>query len=987
VTTDPSPFGTLLKRFRVEAGLTQEELAERARLSTRAISDLERGARRSPYRDTVHQLADALGLDGEARTALTSAARRVEASSSLSAPGPPASSSPANLPLEPTSFIGRRREIAAVLPLLLDPAVRLLTLTGPGGIGKTRLAVHLAANLLDAHAPGEAGLFHDGIRFVSLAPLADPGLVVPAIAGALGVEERAGQGLVPALIEHLRSVRLLLVLDNFEHVLEARSLLAKLLEACSGLRLLVTSRTVLNLSWERAFEVPPLGLPELLARPAQESPNRSEALALFVERARAVRADFSLTDQNAGVVVQICRSLDGMPLAIELAAARLRLFPPHALLQRLSQRLQFLTGGAHDLPARHQTLRAAIDWSYALLSEEEQQLFARLSVFRGGCALDAAEAVCSPQRGPGSEILDGVTSLVEKSLLRQDGDREPRFVMLETIREYAAERLKEAGPAERVRDAHAVHYLSLTEEAAVPLEGQEQRKQLDRLEVERDNLRAALEWLCTRGDADRALRLALALQRFWTVRGPLSEGQRWLSELGTSREGSDELRAAALSAAGALSYAEGRLRESTELVERSLSLYRQLGDSRHVAASIGWLVNNWHWSGEVERADALLRQSEIEARETGDQWLLAMSLSFQATLASEHRDIHRAQQLGEESLAIYEQLNESESALAVMRVLVDAAYTAGDTDRARALTDDLVRLVGREPLDSAREDWLEPLGYRVRVLGDYASSTRIFAVLAERAETVGDRRMAAHARTGLGLLAREQGDFCRSAELYEEAMTALQDVGDLLGYCRALVGRSDVARDQGDAKQVIELCERAREILPETGDVFLTAFALYNLGWAAWYQGDRDRTRSLFDESAGMFLRQESVVDSVEIRTGIGLLALDEDRYEQAGAILSECLTTARAIEGRWLMPVLLEGMAGVAAGTAHPERSALLFGAASAARESLGTPQWPARLHSYGRHIAAATAALGPDHYAQHLNRGRKMTLDQAVSLALDEP
>jgi predicted ATPase len=572
-------------------------------LSARAVSDLERGARRNPYRDTVQQLADALDLGEDDRAAFAAAARRTASGIEAPVGVPAASGPPTNLLPEPTSFIGRQREIAAISELLAQPAVRLVTLTGPGGIGKTRAAVHLAALVLAGAHAGETPAYPDGDFFVSLASIADPSLVPSAIAGVVKANDRGGQDPVHVLVEHLRSRRVLLVLDNFEHLLEARSLVIELLEGCPSLGLLVTSRSVLNLSWEHAFEVPPLALPDPARGTEPLTQGESEAVALFVDRARAVTAGFELTSDNVEAVAQICRRLDGMPLAIELAASRLRLFPPHALLHRLTHRLELLTGGAHDLPARHQTLRNAIDWSYTLLSQEEKTLFARMSVFWGGCTLEAAEAVCDAGRDLEGEVLDGVVSLVEKSLLWQEGQGEPRFVMLETIREYAAERLQEIGGSEELKEAHTIYYLRLGEEAARASQPSEQSTWLDRLEAERANLRAALGWSVESGDVDRGMSLAIALQGFWMLRGPLSEGRQWSETLAEARGGSSALRAASLSAAGRLAGAEGRRRPAAELIKQSLVLYRELGDRTGYSRAVGSLSVTWHMAGDVEKGN------------------------------------------------------------------------------------------------------------------------------------------------------------------------------------------------------------------------------------------------------------------------------------------------------------------------------------------------------------------------------------------------
>jgi predicted ATPase len=422
------------------------------------------------------------------------------------------------LPLQPTPFIGRQREVEEIKALLGREEVRLLTLTGPGGTGKTRLALQAAERAM--------GLFSDGVVFVSLASLTDPGLVPFTIAGILKVKERSGQPILETLIEHLRAKRLLLVLDNFEHLLPAAEVVSHLLAVCPELTILVTSRAVLHLAAEHEYPVLPLALPDPRHLPELGALSQYDAVTLFVQRAQTVTPSFAVANENAPAVAEICQRLDGLPLAIELAATRIKLFPPQALLQRLSSRLKLLTGGATDRPTRQQTLRNTLDWSYSLLSEEEQALFARLAVFAGGCSFEAAEAVCNPEGE--LDLLAGMASLVDRSLIRQEGEEEPRFSMLETIREYAHEKLDERGEGHTIRAAHAGYFLQLAEEAEPELTGPKQGAWLSRLDEELDNLRGALRWFLERGEVEEELRLAAALFCYWRPRGFWSEGGRWL---------------------------------------------------------------------------------------------------------------------------------------------------------------------------------------------------------------------------------------------------------------------------------------------------------------------------------------------------------------------------------------------------------------------------------------------------------------------------
>src|SRR5829696_5818973 len=459
-------------------------------------------------------------------------------------------SSPNNLPLQHTPLIGREREVEEVCARLRSPGVRLLTLTGPGGAGKTRVGLQAAAELLME--------FEDGIFFVALAAIADPALVASTIARTLGLTDGA-QPPEELLKGYLHDRQTLLVLDNLEQVLEAAPLLDELLSAAPNLKILATSRTPLRIYGEHEFPVPPLSLPDPGSLPPVEHLTQYGGVGLFVERARVVKPDFALTEENAPAVVEICARLDGLPLAIELAAARTKLLPPRAMLDRLGDRLKLLTGGARNLPQRQRTLRSAIEWSYGLLDAGEMTLFSRLAVFSGGCTLEAMEAICDAESELPMDILEGTSSLMDKSLLRQEegAEGEPRFVMLETIHEYGRERLNKSGEAEEIRRLHAEYFLALAELGESKLRGPEEAKWLECLEIEHDNMRDALSRALDAVEAELALRLAGALWRFWWMRGYYDEGRRWL-EAALAKDGrASAARAKALEAVGWLADDQG----------------------------------------------------------------------------------------------------------------------------------------------------------------------------------------------------------------------------------------------------------------------------------------------------------------------------------------------------------------------------------------------------------------------------------------------
>jgi predicted ATPase/class 3 adenylate cyclase len=592
---------------------------------------------------------------------------------------------PTNLAAQPNPIVGREKELREISQLFGSDDVRLLTLTGPGGAGKTRLALQTGAELLDG--------FRSGVFFVSLAPIADEDLLVSTIAQALAIREIAGEDLATTLSAYLSDKQMLLVLDNFEQIVGAAPAIAKLLEAAPELRNLVTSRERLRLSAEHVYEVPPLMLPDA----TQEDLGtllETDAIALFVARAEAVTPDFVLTQENAASVVAICRRLEGLPLALELAAARIAALSPSALLSRLSGRLALLTGGARDTDERHQTLRNTIEWSYDLLEAPEQQLLRRLAVFVDGCRLDGTEAVCNPDPGDVT-ALDGLQSLVDKSLLRNrpDSDGEPRFWMLETIREYASERLAKSGEAEVIARRHAEHFLELAERAEADLWGQQTDVWLPRLDPEEANFRAALGWALAQDEAEVAVRLAGSLFPFWEIRARQGEARAWLSQaLALDGAVPPSFRAKALVAAGRATAWHGDLGAAIALLEEAAELSRQLGDLEGVGRCLGFIGHGLLFTGNAERANAVLDEAVDLARNTAEPHSLARAIYNSAFAAVEQRDFDRACELFEESALI----GRSEGTkLHEASCLVHLGYTltlAGDYERAAALLDEGVAL-------------------------------------------------------------------------------------------------------------------------------------------------------------------------------------------------------------------------------------------------------------------------------------------------------
>ncbi|HEY8292136.1 MAG TPA: LuxR C-terminal-related transcriptional regulator [Thermomicrobiales bacterium] len=586
------------------------------------------------------------------------------------------------LPVPPTPLIGRAVEVAAVRALFAQPEVRCITLTGAPGIGKTRLALEVAS----------AGGFADGVVFLSLAPIRDPGLVMSAIARAVRAKGASGRPPLERVQAALLRKAMLLVLDNFEQVLGAAPLVAELLTACPTVKALVTSRAVLHLRGEYEFVVPPLALPDPARLPAVETLARYEAVALFLQLARAIAPDFRLTAENARAVAEICVRLDGLPLAIELAVPRLKLFSPQALQTRMAHRLAWLTDGPQDLPSRQQTLRNAIVWSDELLSPFARALFRALSVFVGGWTLDAAEmvgaVVADAPSSPACGVADGLTALINQSLVRHEtpAPHEPRFGMLETVREYGAEQLLASGAEDAARRAHARYYVTLAERIEPHLYDADQAVWMESVEREHDNIRAALAWLLAHDEIGMALRLSGCLQNFWIVHDHFSEGQRWLEMiLARSTQAPPMQRIKALRGAAVLALRRGDYAHAGAWREESLALCREIGDPQLIAESLLTLGSVAAVQGESDRATALFAESLTLARSVNDRRTIAHALSQIGEVARLHGDDARAVGLYEESLALWRAMGETERVAMVLHNLGPVVYRQGDPRRAAVL--------------------------------------------------------------------------------------------------------------------------------------------------------------------------------------------------------------------------------------------------------------------------------------------------------------
>ena len=663
---------------------------------------------------------------------------------------------PSNLPVQRTTFIGREREAAALRQLLGRDDVRLVTLTGPGGIGKTRLALQVAGEIGDQ--------FPAGVGCVSLSAVEEPGLIASTIAQAAGVPTSGNQSALESMKDYLGGLDqpMLLLLDNFEHLVSAAPVIADLLSFGPKLKVVVTSQAPLHVSGEHEFPVPPLALPDPKSIPPLDALSRLPAIALFVERARAVKGDFALTRENAAAVVAICTRLDGLPLAIELAAARIKLLSPSAMLARLEKCLTLLTGGARDLPTRQQTLRGTVDWSYSLLNPAEQTLLRRLSVFVGGCTLEAVEAVCDTKGDLGLDVLDGVASMVDKSLAQQveQDEGEARFVTLSTIREYALERLSASDDESATRRAHAAYYLVLAEEGAEDVATHPEW--LERFDAEHDNFRTALDYLIKTGDADWGLRLGAALFGYWETREHLAEGRNRIAKL-LALEGAAarrKLYARLLFDAAILANEQGDYTSGQAMLEDSLETCVEMHDSRGVAVALNALAVIFRYRGDLATASSLFERCVAIWREVGDPADIARALSNLANLIASRGEYARAFTLYDECLSMFRKAGNMAGVAWTLNYQGDVARETVDLVAARSF---------------------------------YEQSLSTFSLLQ-------DGWGIASVLSDLAGLSCDQGDNAEAHRLYRESMSMFQKLGYKRGIARVLesLAASAAARSNGE---------------------------------------------------------------------------------------------------------------------------------------------------------------------------------------------
>ncbi len=706
-------------------------------------------------------------------------ARPVPLTGTIAAPLPNANRPPSNLVLPRNSLIGRDHELTAIQHLLLQEQVGLLTLTGPGGMGKTRLALQVATNLLEH--------FVDGVYFVSLAPISDSDLVSAAISQPLGVREAAGRSLQASLEEYLRDKQLLLVLDNFEQILAAAPLVGALVVECQRLKVLVTSRAPLHLYGEQEFPVPALALPDAKRLPILEkelAAGQTEfaAIDLFCQRASAVKPDFALTADNAAAIAKICIELDGLPLALELAAARIKLFSPSALLARLDQCLALLTGGPRDTPTRQHTLRYDIAWSYDLLSNGEQTLFRRLAVFVGGFTLEAAQAVGAATGDLDVDVLEGVATLVDQNLLKQSEQPsgEARFGMLETIREYGLERLDASGETETVRRRHADFFLWLAERVEPTLLGHQRKQGLAQLEADLDNFRAALLW--SQADANRAetgLRLAGALSWFAHFSNHANEVRGWLATTLQSASQPTWVRAKALWGAGLMALILGEYQQAKTEFEESVTLWRALGDQRGLAVALRELCAILHFLDQPIAAQQCGEESVAFWRMVDSPWDLAIALDNLAFAIAAQGNKGQAHILFEEELALFEAIGDSWGQATALNGLGCIAGQQGNYAAARVYLMKALALRRVEAEKLTLAEALTLLGEVLQHQGEWETAGKLYGECLIVAHDNGSRAIIAHVLHQLGTLAQAQNQIQRAVCLFASSAALRASAGGL----------------------------------------------------------------------------------------------------------------------------------------------------------------------------------------------------------------
>jgi predicted ATPase/class 3 adenylate cyclase len=922
-----------------------------------------------------------------------------------------------NLPSMLSSFIGRDDEISEVKRLLQEN--RLLTITGTGGSGKTRLALQVGTQLVD-HYPG-------GVWLVDLAPLTNPDLVVKAVADIFDLREEEGHPLLQTLVETLRSKAMLLIVDNCEHLLdEAARLTQTLISAAPRLHILATSREPLGISGEKVWSIPPLSFPESAQANDSLDYQEYDAIQLFVYRAAAAKPGFHLSERNISHVIDVLKKLDGNPLAIELAAARVKVLPVEDIAQRLEVCFQLLVSSSRTAHPRQQTLRALIDWSYNLLSEKERLLLRRLGMFKGGWTLAAAESVSTGQDLRAWEVLDLLTSLVDKSLVVADitEDRQ-RYRYLEMIRQYALERLEESGEGEEISKKHSEYYLNLAEESSTELWGPKQGAWLSLLKIEHDNLRASLEWMKANPNRfEMMLRMTGALWRFWDIHGHTREGLAWIAHsLEANPDAPAALRAMGLRGMGFLARQQGDYSLAKSAHEKSLALYREIQDKLGMARELAALGEILWISGDPKGAVELNNESLALHYEIGDKAGIAASLEHLGVVARDHGDYKQARELLEESLKIQRELGNNLNTASCLNNLALVAYLLCEYAQAVSLLEEALSIYRQLNDRWGISETLVALGNVAKDRGDFKQANALYNQCLEMKQELGDKHGIARGLTGLAEVAFYQGNYPLALQLGEQSLGLYRERGAKRGMFvslmvlavtktyqgdidqaerlvkegLALSSEIDTPRSQAYAKVIYGLGEYSRgnlevaaqylkealELFRKVDDGRSIAQALVNLARTVYRQGDQDSAQSYLKESLSLSRKLDvrwSLAFSLEI---LGLVKRSAGDLLGALELFRESLQLSAEQENQQGIANCLGAMAGLAALNHQAANSARLFSAAANLRDVMGVVMGAEDQREYERYLSVLRQELDEDLFNQLMLEGCSLNTQQAVELA----
>jgi predicted ATPase/DNA-binding CsgD family transcriptional regulator len=877
---------------------------------------------------------------------------------------------PTNLPLELTSLVGRDRELEELGRLLMGGA-RFVTLTGPGGSGKTRLGREAARALLPE--------FDDGAFLVSLAPIRDPELVLPAIAQAIDLRPSGSEPLIQSLKTFLSNRSLLLLLDNFEQVVQAGALVLDLLGSCPRLSIVVTSRAPLRVTGEREFPVPPLALPDQRHLPPAEDLLNYASVRLFLERAGAVNPKFQADSEALRYIAAICARLDGLPLAIELAAARSRLLTPAVMLARLNQGLPILASGAQDLPERQKTLSATISWSYDLLGGAEQVLFRHLSVFAGGCNLESVEAVSEPNRV--EEVFEGVASLAEKNLLYQveTAGTQPRFAMLETVREFGLEMLELQHELFGVQARHAQHFLAVAETADGDIPGPDQQQALSRLEQEHENLQAALRWYSA-NDTSAALRLAAALAQFWQLRGYVREGRFWLERLLSSDDSAARAeRAKALASLGMLAIYQSDFELARRSHQESLDIYRFLGDRWSAAVATNDLGTVALYEGNYPRAQELYQESLSLRREIGDRRGGAVSLTNLGLAAQAQGDLANARSLHEESLELRRELNDPAGIARSLDRLATVLSEQGDYASAQDCLNEAIMLARQEGDEFSLATSLMSLGAVALARQDYARARTFLEESRSIWMQLEDKDRILRALWNLSRLAEAERDFEGASAYCESAFAIAAETGNRRGLALWQARLGDIAVLQGRTSAAQEHYEYSLAMRQQIGDEGGAAILLGKLAQVSHMQGDLPGARRLLEQSVAALRPLPDREGFAAALVNLAQIANAQADFATADVTFRDALALQHLFGNLSMVRLSLRGLAVAALGLGDVNRAAFLAGALEGLGESIDPdnsddlPLSQIFAEQLNPEVAASFAA------------GRGFGLDEAVQFALD--